>query len=366
MKPLPRAAFSAIAFGLIAAAVFGRFDRGVAAQNAGAIPAFEVDPAWPRPLPNGWKVGPVSGISVGPDDHVWIVQRHDHESVKAAGGVSAPPVIEFDPAGNVVRAWGGPGAGYDWPKQVHGVTADSKGRVWVSGNSTGDDFIVAFTNAGKFVRQIGRAGKGSGSNDTENVGHATQMRLDRDASELFVSDGENQNHRVVVFNDETGAYRRHWGAYGARPDDAAAKGEKLDPNGPPPKQFAVVHCLKLSRDGLVYVCDRANNRFQVFRKDGTFVKELFLEKQTGGVGSVWDIEFSVPDQRYLYVADGTNQKISIVSRDDMRVVGSIGSAGKAAGQFATSLHDIAVDSKGNLYTGEASTGGRVQKFALKR
>ena len=336
-------------------------DAQNAAAPAVAAPVFEVDASWPKPLPNNWKVGPVSGISADARDHIWIIQRA--EAVKAAGGQAAPPVIEFDSDGNVVQTWGGPGAGYEWPQQVHGITIDAKDRIWISGNGANDAQILSFTRDGTFIRQIGHAGQKGGSNDTANLGHATQMRFDPQSNEVFVSDGENQNHRVIVFDADSGAYKRHWGAYGARPDDAAAVG-RFNPSTEPPKQFgSAVHCLKIARDGLVYACDRSNNRFQIFRKDGTFVKEVFIAKETTA-GSVWDIDFS-PDQRFMYVADGGNQKMWILKRDDQQVVGSFGSPGPAAGQFATSLHDIVVDSKGNLYTGEAATGGRVQKFRVK-
>jgi DNA-binding beta-propeller fold protein YncE len=335
----------------------------VSAQPAPARlspPAFEVEAGWPKALPNGWGVGPVSGITVDGRDHIVIVQRGEPIT---EGGKPAPPVIEFDPNGSVVRTWGAPGEGFEWPEQVHGITIDYKDRVWVSGNGPKDAQIVAFTRDGKFVRQIGRAGMSGGSNDTANLGHATQMRVDPQSNELFVSDGENGNHRVIVFDADSGAYKRHWGAYGARPDDAAARG-RFDPAGPPPKQFgSAVHCLRIARDGLVYACDRSNNRFQIFRKDGTFVKEVFVAKDTTGA-TVWDIDFS-PDQRFMYVADGGNQKVWILQRDTHEVLGSIGGPGKAAGQFATSLHDIVVDSTGNLYTGEAATGGRVQKFRVR-
>jgi DNA-binding beta-propeller fold protein YncE len=333
----------------------------VAQSGGGSAPAFEVVAGWPKPLPNGWAVGPVSGITVDARDHILITQRGEP---REAGSSQAPPVIEFDPDGNVVKTWGGPGQGYEWPEQVHGITVDFKDRVWISGNGPKDAQIVAFSRDGKFLRQIGKAGMSQGSNDTANVNHATQMRVDPQTNELFVSDGENGNHRVVVFDAETGAYKRHWGAYGEKPDDAAARGIKFDPAGPPPKQFgSAVHCLRVSRDGLVYACDRGNNRFQIFRKDGGFVKEVFVAKETSGA-TVWDIDFS-PDQRFMYVADGGNQKIWILQRDTQQVLGSFGGPGKELGRFATSLHDIVVDSKGNLYTGEAATGGRVQKFRVK-
>jgi DNA-binding beta-propeller fold protein YncE len=335
------------------------------APRAASAPAFEVDRDWPQPLPNNWMLGPVSGIGIDSQDHVVLVQRNESDSIKKAGGVPAPPVVELDPSGKLVRAWGGPGPGYQWMAQVHGLTIDHKDRVWISGNGDPDAHLLVFSRAGQLIRQIGAPGTRLGSNDTTSVGAATQMRFDPERSEVFVSDGEqNRNHRVVVFDSETGAYKRHWGAYGGRPDDGAVVA-KFDPAGPPPRQFgSAVHCLRIARDGLVYVCDRSNNRFQVFRKDGTFVQEVFVARDTSGAGSVWDIEFS-PDQAFIYVADGTNQKVWILRRDGYEVVGSFGGPGTGPGQFATSIHDMMVDSHGNLYTGEAAAAGRIQKFLLK-
>ena len=349
---------------LLALAWPGRLATPAAdAQTADSTPAFAVDAAWPKPLPKNWVVGPVSGTATDARDHIWIIHRG--ELAKADGRVPAPPVIEFDPAGNLVQSWGGPGSGYEWPQQVHGITIDAKDRVWISGNGEKDNQILVFTREGKFIRQIGRSGTSGGNNDTANVARATQMRIDARTNEVYVSDGEsNQHHRVIVFDSETGAYKRHWGAYGAKPDDAAPK-TSVDRAGPPSKHFGTaVHCLRFDRDGLVYVCDRSNNRVQIFRKDGTFQKEFFVARDSGAAGTVYDLEFS-PDQKYLYVADGGNQKVWIFLRDELRVVGSFGERGPGAGQFATSLHDMAVDSKGNVYTGEAAAGGRVQKFALK-
>jgi len=335
------------------------------AQPTHEIPAFEVDVAWPKPLPNNWAIGPVSGIATDAKDHIWLIHRG--EAVAQAGRVPAPPVLEFDAAGNVVQSWGGPGNGYEWPEQVHGITVDAKDRVWISGNGEKDSHILAFTRTGKFLRQIGQPGKSGDSNDTANVARATQMRVDLGRNELFVSDGEmNQHHRVIVFDSETGAYKRHWGAYGEKPDDAAAAKAAVTAGGPPARQFGTaVHCLRIDREGLVYVCDRSNNRVQIFRKDGSFQKEFFVARESKAAGTVYDLDFS-PDQKFIYVADGGNQKVWILLRNQLRIVGSFGERGAGAGQFATSLHDLTVDSKGNVYTGEAASGGRVQKFAPKQ
>jgi DNA-binding beta-propeller fold protein YncE len=305
----------------------------------------------------------VSGIAVDGRDHVLIVHRVDPANKGA--GPEMPPVLQFDATGAFVRGWGGPGKGHPWFEQVHGLSIDDKDRVWISGNGAPDTFVLSFSRTGSLIRQIGQAGPSTGSNDTARVDRATQMRFDSDRQEVFISDGEgNKHHRVIVFDSETGAYKRHWGAYGAKPDDSAVTA-KFDPNGPVPKQFgSAVHCVKISRDGFVYVCDRSNNRFQVFRKDGTFVREVFVAKETGGAGTVWDIDFS-PDQTFMYVADGTNQKIWIVRRETLTVEGSFGGRGKTPGLFATPLHDMIVDRHGNIYTGEAATAGRIQKFKLQ-
>lgn len=327
-----------------------------------AVPQFDVDPSWPKPLPNRWVLGPVSGIALDANDHVLVVQRNESPSIAAANGVAAPPVVEFDPSGGLVRAWGGPGAGFTWMEQVHGISLDPSGRVWISGNGAKDSHLLVFSRTGALVRQIGTPGSRSGSDDRANVGAATQMRFD--GGEVFVSDGEqDRNHRVIVLDAGTGAYRRHWGAYGGVPQDGPAA--PFDPAAPPKQFGSAVHCLRVSQDGFVYVCDRSNNRFQVFRKDGTFVREVFLQKETRSVGSVWDVAFS-PDQRFMYVADGTNQKVWILRRDTYDVVGSFGGPGRGPGQFATSLHDLMVDSHGNIFTGEAAAAGRIQKFTLRQ
>jgi DNA-binding beta-propeller fold protein YncE len=353
-------------------------------QPSMQVPTFQVDPMWPKQLPNHWLVGAVVGVAVDAKDHVWITHRPStlQPNETRSFWKAAPPVLEFDQAGNLVSSWGGPGAGYEWPQLEHGIYIDHQDNVWLGGGGEKDAQILKFTRQGKFLMQIGRQGKNGGSNDTQNLGGAANMVVDAAANELYVADGY-VNHRVIVFDATTGAYKRHWGAYGKKPDDSyfLSAGERLpgpfsgavqhenkpsqyDPKGPPPPQFRIVHAVRISNDGLVYVCDRTNDRIQVFRKDGTFVQEAFIAKETFGSGSVWDIGFSTdPAQTYLVVPDGTNQQVYIVLRKTLEVVHTFGGAGHWAGQFY-GAHNLAVDSKGNLYITETYEGKRVQKFTF--
>jgi hypothetical protein len=353
-------------------------------QPATRAPRFEVDPKWPQPLPNQWLLGAVAGVAVDARDHVWIVHRPSTLQPNETRSIwrAAPPVLEFDAAGALMSSWGGPGAGYEWPDLEHGIHVDEQ-HVWLGGGGEHDAQILKFTRDGRFVLQIGRKGKNGGSNDIENLGGAANFTIDRATNELYVADGY-VNHRVIVFDAATGAYRRHWGAYGKRPDDGyfSRAGEKLpspfsgvvqnenrpsqyDPDGPPPPQFRIVHAVRIANDGLVYVCDRTNDRLQVFRKDGTFVKEVFIAKRTLGSGSVWDVSFSVDRaQTFLIINDGTNQQIWILRRETLEIVSAFGQAGHWAGQFY-GAHVQAADSKGNLFIGETYEGKRVQKFAYR-
>lgn len=348
------------------------------------VPTFAVDPFWPKPLPNRWILGAVAGVAVDATDHVWLVHRPSTLQPNETRSIwrAAPPVLEFDAEGNLLSSWGGAGEGYEWPDLEHGILIDGD-NVWLGGGGEKDAQILKFTRQGKFLLQIGRKGKGRGSNDIENLGGSANLTIDRAANELYVADGY-VNHRVIVFDATTGAYKRHWGAYGKKPDDSyfTQAGEKLpspfsgavqhenrpsqyDPDGPPAPQFRIVHSVRIANDGLVYVCDRTNDRVQVFRKDGTFVKEAFVAKKTLGSGSVWDIVFSIdPAQKHLIINDGTNQQIWILDRQTLQVLSAFGHAGHQVGDFY-GAHVMAGDSKGNLYIGETYEGKRIQKFVYR-
>ena len=340
--------------------------------RAGDIPKFEVDASWPKPLPNNWVLGQVGGITTDKDGHIWVLQRPrtltDDEKGAALTPprskccVPAPPVLEFDADGNLLRSWGGPGSGYTWVGNEHGIEVDDSGFVWITGNAPTDGVVLKFTTDGKYVGQIGTVGPIKGSNDTTALGRPAETFVDEAAREIYIADGY-ANRRVIVFNADTLAFKRYWGAYGHKPNDD--KQQPYDPKAAVAQQFGnPVHCVKVSRDGLVYVCDRVNDRIQVFKTDGTFVKEWFYEKNTLGNGAVWDVAiWPDPKQTWLLSADGENNEIRILKRDDGSVVGSFGRNGRQAGQFHW-IHAMAVDSKGNVYTAEVDTGKRVQKFKL--
>ena len=330
-----------------------------------ATPQFLVDPFWPQPLPNNWILGQVAGLAVDANDHVWIVHRPRTLDPRQRGEegmccVPAPPVIEFTPDGSVDRSWGGPGDGFEWPESEHGIYVDADGDVWIGGNAATDAHILKFTADGEFLLQIGRAGQSGGSNDTENLGRPAAIKVDEEANEVYVADGYG-NRRVIVFDTETGAYKRHWGAYGERPDDAELP--PYNPDADPIRHYrSPVHDVAIAADGLVYVADRTNDRLQLFQKDGTFVREAFVRPETLGSGSVSGVTLSEDiGQRWLFVPDGTNNVIWILNRVTLEVIDHFGRLGKYAGQFYR-LHNLAIDSHGNLYTTEVNVGQRVQKF----
>jgi DNA-binding beta-propeller fold protein YncE len=388
-------AFSALFVALGIASTM--LEKRAAVEAAGVqAPRFEVDPMWPKPLPNHWLLGMTIGVSVDAQDHIWIIHRGGSlermENYLAANPpaseccMAAPPVLEFDEEGNLIGHWGGPGQGYDWPVSNHGITVDYKGNVWIGGNGRGaavapptqaaalnesqpgggpfnDNMVLKFTQDGKFLMQIGHPGQSKGSNDLENLKGPAKMFVDKDANELYVADGYG-NHRVIVFDADTGKAKRYWGAYGHKPDDTSLG--PYNPDAPPAPQFRnPVHCAEIANDGLLYVCDRVNDRIQVFKKDGTFVKETIIAKRTLGDGSVWDIAFSKdPQQKYIFLADGSNEKVYIILRDTLEILTSFGDGGRQPGEFYA-VHSIATDSKGNIFTTETYRGQRVQKFAYK-
>ncbi len=374
MKPSskPRILFeTALVFAIAMAAIF-HYQSPVRAQNGDAqagIPKFEPDPYWPKLLPNQYMLGQVGGIYVDSRDHIWVASRprtldnHDQYAAlnQADCCIPAPPVIEFDPEGNFVQGWGGPDWTPGWPDNEHGMFVDHNGNVWIGGNSTGKDTnILKFSKNGQLLLQIGRKGTTGGNGDTANLNRPAGIHVYPQTNEVFVADGYG-NRRIIVFDADTGTYKRHWGAYGKAPDDSVPRERTYQ--GPGPTQFNTVHAVRVSRDGLIYVGDRANNRIQVFQLDGTFLKEGYIERQTSAPeGTAFDIAFSAdPQQRFIYVPDGTNKKVQILDRDTLEVLGYFGGhGGHGVGQFFH-IHSIATDSKGNIYLGE-SAGMRVMRW----
>jgi|GraSoiStandDraft_12_1057312.scaffolds.fasta_scaffold20795_2 hypothetical protein len=365
----------------VVAVTQGALERAAAAQGRNGVqaPRFEVDPFWPKPLPNHWVVGSIIGVSVDAQDHVWIVHRTQALNANERAAEvnpptgeccrTAPDVLEFDQAGNLLRHWGGKdGDNYQWPSSNHGIHVDYKGNVWLGGNGGGrepvmDGLIVKFTGDGKFLLQVGKRAVPIDSSSTEHFAKATKVFVDKATNEAYVADGYG-NHRVAVLDADTGKFKRIWGAYGNKPTDENLG--RYDPNAPPAQQFrSAVHCAEVSNDAMVYVCDRINNRIQVFTREGKFIKEGIFAKQTLGAGSAWDIAFSRDaQQKYIYLADGTNEKVYIIERQSLQELTSFGDGGRQPGQFF-GTHSIATDSKGNIYTTETYEGKRVQRFIYK-
>jgi DNA-binding beta-propeller fold protein YncE len=348
-------------------------DRAEAQSEGVKAPVFEVDPLWPKPLV-GQLLGSVIGVWADEQDNIWIIHRssatlHNNEKgAELSPPISecckgAPPVLAFDPNGNLVKSWGGPGEGYEWPQSNHGIHIDYKGNVWIGGNGEKDAHVLKFTKDGKFLMQVGGSGKNAGSNSPDQFGRVAKIWVDPKTNEAYLADGY-LNKRIAVLDADSGKMKRYWGAYGNKPDDANLG--PYDPKAPPAQQFRnPVHCVERSNDGLVYVCDRANDRLQVFNPDGTFVKEAFYAKNTLASGSVWDIAFSRdPEQRYIFMADGQNSKVRVVLRETLEELTTFGDGGRQPGQFY-GVHSIATDSKGNIYTTDTYEGKRVQKFVFK-
>jgi NHL repeat len=333
-------------------------------------PAFRVDAYWPKPLPNNWLLGQVGGISVDAQDNIWVFQRPRSLTDDEKGAsfdpprskccVPAPSVLVFSESGDLVKSWGGPAdnLGYDWPAVEHSILVDNKGFVWLSGSGDGDEMVLKFTTDGKFVKEVGKRGPPAFSIDTAQFGRPAALELDAKANEIYVADGYG-NHRVAVLDADTGDIKRVWGAYGKPPTD-----DPLPVHNPDSPQFGnPVHCIALANNGFVYVCDRTNNRVQVFHKDGSFVRQYVFDAKTLGPGSTWGIAFSPLDrkQNYFVLIDGTNNLLDSVRVSDGVVVSTTGGPGRNAGQFHW-VHAGKFDSRGNFYTGEVDTGKRLQKW----
>jgi hypothetical protein len=332
----------------------------------GGLPQFEKDPAWPK-VPAKWKMGFGSAVAVDADDHIWIVSR-PHTVPHSQAAMAAPPVMEFDNAGNFIQGWGGQsGPGYQWPSNEHAITVDYKGFVWIMGNADGDrnnpahlpndNQILKFTKSGKFVMAIGKSGQ-MGSNATEVLKGGTGLRVYPKTNELFASDGYG-NSRVMVYDADTGKFKRMWGAYGNKPLDMAARPPRSKLTDDPwiavsevLQQFgSPVHDVDISNDGLVYVSDRGNKRVQVFTPEGKFVAEQFVGLDSRYYLQARSTAFS-PDQRFLYV--GGTPVVYILNRKTLEVLGSfvVGSA-----QDHPPGHQIAADHKGNVYVVQAELAG---------
>ena len=366
-----------IAIAVIALAAFAGCAGSPVSGGAREVPRFEVDPSWPK-LPAQWVWGQVSSVSVDDRDHAWILQRPATIRTDQKGR-AAPPVMEFDAQGNFIQGWGGPVEGYDWPEIEHGIYVDPRGYVWIGGNGKTDHHLLKFTKDGKFVMQIGRKGASKGNSDTQNVRQAADTFVHAKTNELFVADGYG-NRRIIVFDADTGAFKRMWGAFGNAPADNVPAKEKIpeasripamEETGNGPDQFVPpVHAARVSNDDLVYVSDRGGKRVQVFTLEGRFVAQTFIDRwceapHCGNGQTVASTAFSHdPEQRFLYVASRSPARIWVLDRKTLQPLDSFGRPGIAPGEFYV-LHHMNVDSKGNLYTTEVQDGKRAQKFVFK-
>jgi hypothetical protein len=358
--------------GIVLAAFWAVTSRhAVGEAQSTQVPLFEYDPTFPKPMRENWAIGPIGGLAVDRRDHLYVAHRPgmlanerfsgaDDTPPKADCCIPAPPVLELDPAGTLVNSWGGPGPGYDWPQSEHGIFVDHKDQVWLAGNGGKDAMLLKFTREGKFLQQLGKPGQSKGSADTMNMGGPANLTVDPMTNEVYVADGYG-NKRVIVLDGDTFAFKRLWGAYGNKPDDRDAG--PFNPDGPVAQQFRLPHNIAISRDGFVYVADRPNNRIQVFRKDGTYVKESFIAKRTLLAGAASGFALS-PDQRWLYMIDGANHHVWILERESLRIVARFGQQGLWGG-YLNVPHAIAVDSRGNIYVGENFDARRFQRFLYK-
>jgi hypothetical protein len=325
----------------------------------GSALEYEVDPSWPKPLPKHWVTGQVSGVCVDSKDHVFIVNRADMTDKEAEVSSQAPPFIEFDAQGAVINSFG------DWktvPNTTHGCTIDNKDNFWTAGN--GDGVIQKYSHDGRLLMQIGKRGdvdtsdgtlKGRALNSSRTqLNMPADIAIDPEDGDVYVADGYG-NNRIVVF-DRNGKFLRQWGRQGTIEEAIQGIGGAF---------MQVVHCVALSNDGLVCVCDRQGDRIQVFDRTGQFIKNIWITRGRSlpdTWGTTWWIRFSADrEQKYMYVADGGDEEVKILDRASGAILSSFGRPGHQLGEF-THAHTLAVDSQDNVYVAETDWGRRVQRF----
>ncbi|MBT2186542.1 hypothetical protein [Sphingobium nicotianae] len=334
--------------------------------------SYRVDPNWPR-LPDGWLIGDVGGVSVDRHDHIWVFHRPGtllafdaHADAIPAGMkccVAAPPVLEFDAAGNLLRAWGGAKQVSNWFDSEHGIFVDDEDHVWLVGAGDHDGQLLKLSADGKLLLRIGRKGEFVAADDPTMLGKPTDVYVDTKRREAFVSDGY-RNHRVIVFDADTGAFKRQWTVFGKKVDPAyftARDQDSARAQDGPVDQFTTVHCVTMIGDE-VYVCDRTNDRIQVFKPDGTYVRELFYNHHMAGAGGgTWDAAPMPGHPDRLLVVDGANSEFAVLNARTGAVITSYLSKGRYAGQMHWP-HQGAVDQQGAIYIAEVQTAARIQRF----
>lgn len=353
------------------------------------IPRFEADASWPK-VPDDLMIGQVPGLAVDNEDNIWILQRPNSLGFSDTGLAQSPPtavcckpaphVMQFSPDGDLLSAWGGPELAptidgvNQWPANVHGLFVDDDQNVWLAGNGDGDHVVLNFTRSGEFIRSLGRREQSGGNFDRDTLGGPADIAHNAATGETLIADGYI-NKRIIGF-DEKGEFTRFWGAYGASPDAPSREGNfdqslaSSNADGGAnirSNSFGdIVHCIVRGPDKRIYVCDRRNNRLQVFETDdngGTvFIQDIALAPSTGGTRTASDVAFS-PDGAFMYVSDMMNGQVWILDAKTYEELGAIGRNGRYPGQFIW-LHSVDVDSQGNIYTTEVNTGRRVQRFVF--
>jgi DNA-binding beta-propeller fold protein YncE len=359
---------------------FAGLGTGISAPAAAdGPPKYKYDAEWPKPLPNHWALGGITGMFVDQEDHIWVLNRpRDLKEDAVAKGEAeccsaAPAVLEFDTAGNLLKAWGKPDMVPGWPQSEHTIFTDKEGNVYIAG-AQASDTLLKFSGDGKFIKDFGHRGPKVARGQAQKQDNqqtdlllrgVAAATLDEAAGEIYVADGY-LNKRVMVYDWNSGNFKRGWGAYGKALSEISNEGQPdVGKEGEPgAKDFkSPVHAVRISKDGLVYVGDRSGNRIQVFTKQGKFQKEFYIARNTKIRGTAGSVDFSPdPQQKYIFVADIANSTVWELDRQTGQVVQRIGRPGREGGAFGL-LHVAFMDSKGNLYTGEVGETSRVQKFS---